>query len=297
MLLFPCEEADTWTIYTVMNKKFLDLKLSLSYKKNFSGSSEGWLVISNKDHTVTLHKPEFIAKNEENNQVSTTSIYLPYVSPPVEIEDTESWDPEDLEFLAELNDRIVVKALITADPLTNPDKCIIFVIHGEFNELACIRLNKDTTWIKSAEKFFEDIVHYNNKVYTVDFHGKLMSLDIAVAEPSPSAMKCVAPSFRFRTHTKRYLVESRGELFQVLRFFSTVDKIRSTRTFRVYMMDFEKEQWVEINNLGGAAFFVGDSSSTSVLVLRECIKNPMIMGMRFAADSIVYIPFILIYCN
>lgn len=181
---------------------------------------------------MTLYKPEFIAKNEENNQVSTTSIDLPCVSPPVEIEDIESWDPEDIEFLAELNDRIVAKALITADPLTNPDKCIIFVIYGQFNELACIRLNKDTTWIKFEEKFFKDIVHYNNKVYTVDFHGKLKSLDIAVAEPSPSAIKCVAPAFPFRTHTKRYLVESRGELFQVVRFFSAVDKIRSTRTFK-----------------------------------------------------------------
>ena len=62
MLLIPTEEEHIWRLYKALDCKFLDL--SLLHDQRFSGSSQGWLIMSNKDHTITLHKPSFAVKRE-----------------------------------------------------------------------------------------------------------------------------------------------------------------------------------------------------------------------------------------
>ncbi|EXB32132.1 hypothetical protein L484_004146 [Morus notabilis] len=45
------------------------------------------------------------------------------------------------------------------------------------------------------------------------------------------------------THNRRYLVQSRGELFQVERHISEDAVIRSATTFKVYKVEFDEEKW------------------------------------------------------
>ncbi|XP_024021431.1 F-box protein SKIP23-like [Morus notabilis] len=270
VLLFPGKEEDTWSIYNITNNKFLELKLSLSYKRRFSGSSEGWLVIGNKDHTVTLHKPDFIDYKVENSQLANyESIDLPCLFDPPDEED--DLDPEILEYFGEeAYDYRIAKALITADPLINPDNCTIFMIFGGYNEIAFRRYKKDTEWVRIADRHYDDIIHYKNNFYAVDYSGRLVSFNI----DDPSTIKLVTPKILNLTsvaHVKRYLVEScTGELLQVERFVRMDEDLkRWTTIFKVYglNMDFDHEgiRWIETKSLGGAALFVGDNSSISVL--------------------------------
>ncbi|PON63651.1 hypothetical protein PanWU01x14_129830 [Parasponia andersonii] len=155
MHLIPSKDAHVWNIYDVMDNKFLESELLMPYDKRFCGSSKGWLVAVNKDWTVTLYKTYSIVKDRNNED---TCIQLPCLFP-VEMESNDNPEPEDIHdievFSSELEDSDqehvekaidpenvydyqFYKALITADPLANPDECMVVVIFGDCNELAFI---------------------------------------------------------------------------------------------------------------------------------------------------------------
>ncbi|EXC57185.1 hypothetical protein L484_000735 [Morus notabilis] len=269
MLLIPSEEQ-TWSIYNTLDNKFLGTKLFVPYNKRFSGSSQGWLVAVNKDWTVTLYKPYSMVKGGNNID---TNILLPCLFPP----DLEGFfDPDGIIDYAEVYDYHIEKALLTADPLTNPNECMIVVIFGEMQELAIFRIAKDTTWTKingydhdNKQIMLEikDICHHNNQIYAVDVHGVLRSFD--VTNPCNPTVNLVAPR-RASDHSsvKRYLVESYGgKLLQVERHLSwrNEDDGRETKRFRVFRLDFDRAKWIKIKSLGDVSLFLGDNSSISVL--------------------------------
>ena len=66
---------------------------------------------------------------------------------------------------------------------------------------------------------------------------------------------------------KRYIVESRKELLQIVRHFTYSDDIddRWTVSIKVFRMDFDRGSWDEIKTLGGASLFLGDNTSVSVM--------------------------------
>ena len=64
----------TWRAYDVTKDEFLESKLLVPYERRFCGSSEGWLVVVNRDSTVTLHKPAGLTLTE-------SSIHLPCIFP------------------------------------------------------------------------------------------------------------------------------------------------------------------------------------------------------------------------
>ncbi|PON97348.1 hypothetical protein TorRG33x02_068150 [Trema orientale] len=270
MLLVPSEQEHTWDIYNVLDDKFLKLKLSLLYDKRFSGSSQGWLVVANKDHTITLHKPYFISKDGISDV--NTSVLLPSLFPPDDDFDPEN-DPlpegyNDLEEylnIIEGYDYYVRKTLITADPLANPNDCTIVVIYGPFNELGWIRYGKDTTWRKIDEYCgFEDIVRYKNQLYAIKKKGELLAFD-----PCTGIVKLVATRISVgpTANIKRYLVEWYGEFLLVERYmdFSAHRNDRMTKMYKVFKLDFGGARWIEIKSLGDLALFIGDNSSMAVL--------------------------------
>ena len=274
MLLVPSEQQHTWSIYNVLEDKFLDLKLSLLHNKRFSGS-QGWLVVANKDYTVTLHRPCFISK-EDHISDANTSIHLPQLFPEV-FQDLEE-DPQEEEVEEDFTygyDYHVFKTLITADPLKNPNDCIIVVKYGTFYELACMRYGKDTTWTKIRGERgcgFEDVVHYKNQLYAMDFKSRLWSFD-----PCNGTLKWLVPARPYDDSYKRYLVESCEELLVVERLidFSEDARERLTRMFRVCKLDFGSAKWIEIESLGDVALFVGDNSAISVVAsnFNRCQSN------------------------
>lgn len=154
-----------------MHDKFLDqLRLSIPYSKRLAGSSKGWLVIVAGNYSVRLYKPYYIdiegdSIMEDGSTDANIKIELPRLFLPVNILD-----------LITIYDYHVVKALITADPLANPNDCIIAVIFGEFWEIAFLRYARDTTWTKVKvntilDNRFHDITYYNNQIYAVNQLG------------------------------------------------------------------------------------------------------------------------------
>ncbi|PON53134.1 hypothetical protein TorRG33x02_306140 [Trema orientale] len=257
-----------------MENKFLELELLVPYGKRFSGSSNGWLVAVNKDWTVTLYKPYSMVK--EGNNLDTC-IRLPCIFP-IELE-YDLDDPQAVFYksmgidIENLYDYHVYKALITTDPLANPSECTVVVIFGPCNELAFLRLAQDTTWTKiepTISFLSDDIMHFNGLFYAVNqTNGELISFD--VTDLCDSTIKYVAPEVpNFapqRTHIKRYLVEScGGEILQVERYikWNKVDNARMTLLFRILRFDFDEKNWIEIENLGDMALFLGDNSSVSI---------------------------------
>ncbi|PON50220.1 F-box protein SKIP [Trema orientale] len=276
MLLVPSEEEHTWSIYNALDENFLELKLSLFHNKRFSGSSHGWLVIVNEDYTLTLHKPYFISKDDIS--ASKTSVHLPCFFPPeldnLDYDTNDETDPEEEHFAHEddsdpedylyLDSSYhVLKVLITADPLINPNDCTIVVKYGGLGKLAFIKYGKDTTWTKIEDDQFrgyEDMVYYKNQIY-VHSRGKLASFD-----PCKGTIKLIAPTIFSLRATMKYLVESCGELLVVERFlyFFEDGYERITKMFIVFKFDFDEAKWIEIESLGDFTLFVGDNSSISI---------------------------------
>ena len=72
LLLIPDEhDVHTWRAYDVTKDEFLESKLLVPYERRFCGSSEGWLVVVNRDSTVTLHKPAGLTVTDRIKYSST----------------------------------------------------------------------------------------------------------------------------------------------------------------------------------------------------------------------------------
>ena len=290
LLLVPSEQQQTWTIYNVLEDNLLELKLSFSHDKRFSGSSQGWLVVVNEDYTISLHRPYFISKGDND---ANTSVHLPCLFPPEVFDDEEDDppldgrvddrldarfnDPQSEYYIGERGyDYHVSKALITADPLTDPNDSTIIVIYGGLLELACFRYGNDTTWAKIADGFrgFEDMVLYKNQLYAIDTCTRLISFD-----PCNGTIKWVEPTIKswYAYLTKRYLLESCGELLLLVRCINLSPDAseRWTGMFKVLKLDAGGAEWIEVEGLGDVALFVGDNSTISVTAsnFNGCQRN------------------------
>ncbi|PON53139.1 putative F-box protein [Trema orientale] len=319
MLLMPSEDEYTWNIYNVMTNKFLELELLIPYGKRFCGSSKGWLVAVNKDWTVTLYKP-YSMINDGNSE--DTRIQLPILFPvelesdddleqvdiqdymeefPNELEDCNQEEPEMAIDPKNVYDYHVYKALITADPLANPNECVVVVIFGDCRELAFIRISQDKTWtkIEPTDRFCSDeVLHHNDLCYVVAHDGALRSFDVTDSCIN-STVKYVAPKLprtrflsKFSCYIKRYLVEFHGQILQVERYlrdyYKSKTKSRKTKKFRVWRYDPDLKNWIEIKNLGGMALFLGHNTSISVLASNFSGIQPNCIYFTHDIDQIFY---------
>ncbi|PON33696.1 hypothetical protein TorRG33x02_354550, partial [Trema orientale] len=283
MLLFPSSESkenDEWSIYNVLDNKFLSWNLVLPlYDRPFTGTSEGWLVTINENLSLTLHKP--FAESNEN-----TIIHLPPLFPPLD-------DKKVMELTSQYRHEYIFKMTIfTPDPVANPKDLIVIVIYDYVKELAYFRPTKDSTWIRvegDEGSSYDDILHYKNKFYAITTRkGALVSFD--VTDSNNFDTKLVADGIpsdneedgyydddgieKYSFH-KRYLAESfEGDLLHVKRYLRFTE-VNETKMFRVFKWNMDLCKWVEIKSLGDNALFIGDNTSVSVLAsdFVGCQKN------------------------
>lgn len=156
--------------------------------------------------------------------IDDTSICLPSLFPPelenpefeddLEAQEFELYDDNgygQLESLTQYSDYCdyhVVKTLITADALENPNECTTVVIFGRYAQLAFFRHGKDRTWTKINENCgcIGDILHCKNQFYAINFDGALISFD--VTKSGNSTTKLIAPEIPpcIENSCNRYLV-------------------------------------------------------------------------------------------
>ncbi|KAJ4847186.1 hypothetical protein Tsubulata_040893 [Turnera subulata] len=151
------------------------------------------------------------------------------------------------------------------------------------------------TCIPYESKQYLDVVYFDKhkRFYGWNDHGlceegKLESWDVsgfdqpcAVMKPTFSSLK-VKKDTGFSVYDTRYLVESSGELYLVFRYIAQCadeDKNKeklpdevlpsclmpyNTVDFAVYKLNFEKQRWKPVDDLGDRAFFLGRNESFSL---------------------------------
>ena len=198
---------------------------------------------------------------------ANATIQLPCLFPPDE-DDPEIY----MEYVEDCYNH-VSKATMTADPLADPDDCILVVLYGSYHEMALIRPAKDTAWTKmvvDATTMPWDMMCEENEMYVLQQGGELHSCDIS--DPCNLKIKLIASKIsvpNYFAFGKRYLAKSRrGELLQVLRYLhwpAARAKTRVTMLVRVYKLELKGSRWVDIEDLGDDnALFLGDNSSICV---------------------------------
>ncbi|XP_004288821.1 PREDICTED: putative F-box protein At4g17565-like [Fragaria vesca subsp. vesca] len=270
MLLIYSGKKDYWNVFNKATNKILDFQVRVPNKR-LCGSSKGWLLYLDrndvdKNFGITLVNPFFRVKGRRER--SNSLIRLPPLMPP----GWENWLTSSYTL-----ENYVFKATISADPISNPEDCIVMVTHMDRLELAFIRLGKDTTWtymdgsdnIVPGCRMIQEVIYIEQTFYAVGYFNELLSFD--VTSQSYSEIHVIVPEDKPIGQVKRYIFVGEGKkLFMVQRYTDYVEveegfHDRVTKKFRVFELNSAKGEWVEKNSLGDIAVFVGDNSSISVL--------------------------------
>ncbi|CAL8127200.1 unnamed protein product [Prunus armeniaca] len=256
MLLLQTRKRGTWSLYNVEEDKVLNLQLKIPNKR-FCGSSKGWLIFVDKDLVVTLVNPFFRVKGRIKKENSI--ICLPPLNP----------KPISRHWFSKTN-YFVFKATISADPILNANDYIVVVIYEEYCRLAFIRPGKDTAWTYVDQRWslIQEVVPIRDKFYAVDRWGNLLSFD------GVDQFKCNVESKvnnTEQTSEKKYLMALNEKDFLMVERYTTWDddSKRETMEFKVFEFSFVKGDWIETNNLGDVAIFVGDNSSIYVVASND----------------------------
>ncbi|KAB2634463.1 F-box protein [Pyrus ussuriensis x Pyrus communis] len=186
MVLVSERKENTWYAYDFVNNQVLGLQLELP-KKQFCGSSKGWIITVEANFVVTLMNPQFNVKWWTKRPI--------------------------IRFVKAHSNYFVIKATISADPISNSKNCVVMVLYEPLSQLAFIRLD----------------VLIEDKIYTVDDWSNLWAFE--------STSKSTVD-----VQLKTYLVGSRKK--------KTLNS---------------NDEWIEKNDLGDIALFVGDNNSISML--------------------------------
>lgn len=237
MLLIASDKKDTWNVYNFMHDKVLDMQIRLPTNR-FCGSSKGWLVMVEKDFSVTLVNPFS----------GVVGIRLP---------------PLPFAFVNE-SDGYVNKVMISADPITNPEDCVVAVTYQSGpRKVSFISLSQDTAWthVDSYSIGSEEVVYAGDICYAVGAWNKLISFDITTRS-TLYVKKLSAPG----GYIKRYLVDvHEKKLMMLQRYILWVGEKLRTQRFKIFEMSFEKSEWVEKETLGDdVSLFVGNTNTISI---------------------------------
>ncbi|KAM7504541.1 hypothetical protein LguiB_003445 [Lonicera macranthoides] len=251
MLMLPqWDEEKRARFYSVTSKKVLDFDLSFLYRRQFIGSSFGWLISVDTELVITLFNP-----------FSGAKIRLPPVVCLTKADITRLTE-DGLVY----KESLFLKAILSADPSSQPNEFVVMVIFGERKTLAFIRPGadkmQDKRWVrynrlcgfcdviysKSCAAFYA--LHRDGQVFIIDTYSN------AVYRFPPSLMP--EPPCQYR-----YIVETAsGDLLQVLRYTQQY----STYDFKAYKVNLSTSPipyWVELKSLGDdQVLFLGERSSS-----------------------------------
>ncbi|KAF9606322.1 hypothetical protein IFM89_024990 [Coptis chinensis] len=171
---------------------------------------------------------------------------------------------------------------------------IVVVLPGIFGccNLHFCRPGKDDCWnvIPKGDYGYHDFTFYKGNFYALRFNGTLDIMN-GLDGLSPPTVSLVASLSVEEYEAYHYLLASSDDLWKVVRFLHDFIEDESyrpfTKTFNVFKLDFSKSKWVEAEDIGDHAFFVGSNNSFSVIALDfpGCREN----CIYFADDDGQYI--------
>ncbi|KAI8564875.1 hypothetical protein RHMOL_Rhmol03G0216800 [Rhododendron molle] len=249
-------------LYSITRGELYDFQLSLSYKKRFCGSSHGWLAAVEDNYAITLINPF--------SRVSP--ITLP------SLRQVELGKNREYEYYID-------KVVLSADPYLSPDSYLAAAIYSGFSLVAFIK-SGDNAWTYLCEdqlKLAADIIYYESHFYVLDYQHRLTKIKSFSGTEQRIELEAIIKKSNCRRPTqKSYLVESSaGELLTVKRFLKVKDHEFQYVTwyFKVYKLNRSSSQchpvWVEIENIGDDALFLGDNYSFSLVAFQfpGCLPN------------------------
>ncbi|KAH0714565.1 hypothetical protein KY284_007470 [Solanum tuberosum] len=156
------------------------------------------------------------------------------------------------------------------NPLTNR---VIGDLPDQKLNLLDIRVSQseDEKWttLKDPTSKIVDISVYKGNFYAVDTYGETIMYDPLFNQTIVSSTVKIFNEWG----SKKRLVESRGELFLVDMFLDTDVKTelhgsqpswKCPKEIKVYRLDEEQHEWIEVHTLGDQIFFAGDDCCFSV---------------------------------
>ncbi|PIA43440.1 hypothetical protein AQUCO_01900081v1 [Aquilegia coerulea] len=255
------DEREHRSFYSLSDKKVYDFKVPLPHNRFCFGSSNGWVITYSKVNFEIHMLNPFL---ELNNEIMLPP--MPDFEP-----DLGLFEATGLEIFNRVDSGSpVYKAVVAVNSISNPDY-VVMVSHGQLRRLSfCICSNRFWTQLDSRFRLIDDIICHNDKFYALNCYGQVYAID--VNHPTPRISQ-IAPNHELSG--KKYLVESTGFMFQVLRDVRSCRYDYYTVGFTVLKLDRVRWRWDEVKNLGGRMFFLGDNCSLSLSVsdLPGCKPN------------------------
>ncbi|KAJ4977705.1 hypothetical protein NE237_008485 [Protea cynaroides] len=297
------EGTETRKFFNLQDKKVYQIKLPKEIRHSRCvGSSFGWLVILDGFCRVLLMNP-----------FSGAVIHLPptetFPSVLAVIRSESSGQIDHYKIRRHGPDRecsispgrlrvtLVSKAIVTADPLVDNN---YMVVAAGFSGLVFCKAGSDS-WTqldrtRTSIKYCEDILYFNGLLLVLDAHGSIEAWDVhdlfhrkpTEAAPPLKGFSVELPQPNGNWFIKkRYLVESSGDLLQVLLWFR--DRQGSgpnpyiSASCSVCRFDPSRKTWFEITSLYDRLLFLGSSCAISLSVhdFPECKTNSIYFAEYF----------------
>lgn len=255
LLLVPTKDQShkKKSLYSITQNKIYNLQVHVPYNRRFCGSSHGWLIAVKENLEVTLINP-----------FSERNICLPtLITRPNEEFDMTPGYKYEYE---------MQKVILSADPYSRPNECVVVAIYGGFDELAFIKLGgKSWTYVDCDYTLFMDVIAYRGQIYALQYDGALVSLSVTGDSDVGYHLRYVVPKSSEHPD-KSYIVESsRGDLLLVRRYLETKDPYDQDFTvkFKVLRLQHPIDQtgqsvWVEVDSLRDDALFLGENHSLAI---------------------------------
>ncbi|XP_058068536.1 F-box protein SKIP23-like [Magnolia sinica] len=283
LLMLPYDKnVKAYSAFSLSDNKIFYLKLSEVPGLRYCGSSNGWLVAVDETPAIHLFNP-FTKSQIELPPITTFSEVLGFDKSKVGAEyNVRSLFDGVVETPNSewIRTRFIKKAVVSSDPTSNPNY-VVMAIHGERQKLAfCRHGDKEWTVIEKIWCPYCDIVCYKEQFYVVDSNGRVAICNIDgppdAVEVMPQMNIYVPPQMDIYQQTM-YLVESMGELLQVVRYCQDIHTgedvrycedihnwIYYTVRFKVFKMDISRWKRFEVKTLGDCMLFLGSNYSLSL---------------------------------
>lgn len=257
--------AETRGFFSLYSKKHYNVMLPNMSGRRIWGSLYGWLLVLEFDRQFFLFNP-----------VTRVRLDLP----PKPIFRGEV-DHDDRQNHAASVPGFVRKAFVLkcgSGSSTHQDRFLVVAVGNVSGNLAFAKPG-GRNWIQIRTPFgrIESAAWCNDRLFAIMDTGNLLSCEIFYDSSSGmyEAKEVAAELDAVTAWNNISLVESSGDLFLVLRFFSEENRKNwhKTKYFDVYKLEFEKKEWVKVHELGDRALFIDADNyamSLSASEVKDC---------------------------
>ncbi|XP_042488249.1 F-box protein SKIP23-like isoform X2 [Macadamia integrifolia] len=305
-LMLPYIEGDegkeTRNFFNLSDTKLYQIKLPKEIRHSRCvGSSFGWLVILDVFCRVLLMNPfsgAIIHTPPTETFPDVLDVNLSKSSGEIDHYRIRRYGPyrECSISPARLRVALMTKALVTSDPSVDNNYMIMAI---GFSGLAFCKAGADS-WIlldrtRNSTKGCEDILYFNGLLYVLDAYGAIVAWDVN-GLPLKEAKEVAPPLEEWSLRSpqtfgdwfikKRYLVESSGDLLQVLLWSREIKSRKNaseSAACGVYRLDPSKNTWVEVGSLRDRLLFLSNNCAISLSARNfpECRENSIYFGEYF----------------